>query len=439
MQGEILRYSFRLATPETMLHEYRKDLTRDMSFFGVLLTLAVIALVIYMATGFTAYLSFAVFSLAMWCWFFRVFGYGFEWFWPNYPQLNDLTYGITVYALMLSALWLPIEVLRRQGKQVKLERWMWRYGACLVLAGALSAFTMPLQFTLNLPLLWFFPFIVLLMIVLYLEHKAGSGKARWFAFSMLPMWLSAAIVILTGLGMEIPIDLVMSIMAGVTLTNLMLAIMISAYLVRLLQNQRDHEQQLAHERALQAEILERQVQERTEQLQESNRKLQALASIDPLTDLPNRRTLDRFVDQSQEHGFKQLGIAVVDLDHFKSINDTYGHDVGDLVLKSVARVLEKVASEQCIGGRFGGEEFAVVMCQPKRQDFEHCLEQIHRDIKQIRFPEHPNLQVTASIGWVLTSQEEVISESFRRADKALYVAKECGRDRMINGNVRAVS
>ena len=173
--------------------------------------------------------------------------------------------------------------------------------------------------------------------------------------------------------------------------------------------------------------LEKLIRERTQELESSNQLLQELASKDPLTKLPNRRSLDLFVDKSIEDNVKVIGIALLDLDHFKRINDTYGHDVGDIVLCQVAEVLKPLNTSDCIAGRFGGEEFAIIQRLPEKTNFEAALKALHVKINQIVIPDYQDIQVKTCIGWVISDGNETIGEYFRRADKALNQAKEQGR------------
>lgn len=431
MQGEILRYSFSLGTPELVSATYRHNLIRDMSFFGAMGTLVIVCLIIFMATKYRAYLSFAVFTFAIGAWFFRIFGYGFELIWPNHPQINDISYVLLLYSTMVSSSWMITSLLRSQDTQIKLHKVLWAYTALLVISGAFSALFLELNTMLVIPLYWFFPAILLWVVIIYKEYKAGSIRAKWFAFSMLPLVLGSVIIVIFALGFTISVDPAVAMMLGIVTSCLLLTVMISTYLIKLLQSQRDTEQQQSILKTQQAYKLEELVKERTQELESSNQLLQELAANDPLTKLPNRRSLDLFVDNSIEKNAKVIGIAMLDLDHFKRINDTYGHDVGDIVLYQVAKILRSLNTTDCIAARFGGEEFAIVQRQPEKSEFEALLKKLHQQINQIIIPDYEKIQVKACIGWVISDINETISECFRRSDKALYRAKEQGRNQLV--------
>jgi hypothetical protein len=166
MQGEILRYSFSLSTPELVVASDRHNLIRDMSFFGAMGTLVIVCLIIFIATKYRSYLSFAVFTLSFGAWFFRVFGYAFEILWPNYPQLNDLSYALLLYAVMVSSTWMSISLLKRQERPVAYQKALWGYTGLLVVSGVFSTLFLDLSTTLVIPLYWFFPSILLTLVIM---------------------------------------------------------------------------------------------------------------------------------------------------------------------------------------------------------------------------------------------------------------------------------
>ena len=137
------------------------------------------------------------------------------------------------------------------------------------------------------------------------------------------------------------------------------------------------------------------------------------------------------MDNSIEDSAKVIGIAILDLDHFKRINDTYGHDVGDIVFHQVAEIQRPLNTTDCIAAAFGGEEFAIVQRQPEKSKFEALLKELHKQINEIVISSYDKIKVKVCIGWVISDVDETISECFRRADKAHYQAKEQGRNRLV--------
>jgi diguanylate cyclase (GGDEF)-like protein len=168
----------------------------------------------------------------------------------------------------------------------------------------------------------------------------------------------------------------------------------------------------------------------------SNRRLLEEALTDPLTKLHNRRYgLDRF---SQEWGFSAhsdtpLSCLMLDIDHFKRVNDQYGHEVGDIVLNQIARVIEQVSRKDDVAFRFGGEEFCVVCPNSTLAAAMQLGERIVREVRAGRYGEDgKRFPVTMSIGVASRSPSDSDQEALLgRADKALYAAKSAGRDRVM--------
>jgi diguanylate cyclase (GGDEF)-like protein len=213
-------------------------------------------------------------------------------------------------------------------------------------------------------------------------------------------------------------------------------------MVKVVQRERDAQKEAALLKSAQASKLEALVRERTLALEKTNSTLAELASKDSLTELPNRRTLDMFVDNTFDktlHDNDALAIALIDLDHFKSINDTFGHDVGDEVLKGIANILAPLNDEGQVAARYGGEEFAIAKRvkalntskTTQADEFAKQLETVHSAINQLAIASIDDRKLGACIGWTLCKGSDDIVEAFRRADKALYVAKDKGRNLII--------
>jgi diguanylate cyclase (GGDEF)-like protein len=172
------------------------------------------------------------------------------------------------------------------------------------------------------------------------------------------------------------------------------------------------------------------------ELEQSRVRLAELANTDPLTKLKNRRSF-------QEHGAHHLGMArrykidlsllLLDIDHFKNINDRHGHQTGDQVLIKVADSLAEQVRVVDIVARIGGEEFAILLPATNRLGAAVLAERIRAAIEQAEFPaDGKALAVTVSVGIASLAAEPVdsIDELLAIADKRLYLAKNSGRNRI---------
>jgi diguanylate cyclase (GGDEF)-like protein len=168
--------------------------------------------------------------------------------------------------------------------------------------------------------------------------------------------------------------------------------------------------------------------------------LQRLALLDELTGLPNRRAFAAAAQRvlaRRRRTQEPIAIAMVDLDHFKKINDTWGHDEGDRVLKRLAEIMTGFFRADDVIGRLGGEEFALVMAGASSVDATRRLEEFHRRVRELCSAK--TTPVTVSIGFVHSDElpASTLDELLREADAALYAAKRAGRDRVVRGPVAA--
>lgn len=172
-----------------------------------------------------------------------------------------------------------------------------------------------------------------------------------------------------------------------------------------------------------------------QELQEANRRLEFLATQDPLTGILNARTYyevcDRIIKLSSR-GNKQYSVLFVDLDHFKSINDSYGHEAGDFVLLSAAECIRKTVRASDIIGRVGGEEFSVFLPETDNPGAMKTAETIRSTLEnRTVFYRDAEIRVTASIGVASRMTHHLsIADIQRDSDHAMYHAKKEGRNRV---------
>lgn len=159
------------------------------------------------------------------------------------------------------------------------------------------------------------------------------------------------------------------------------------------------------------------------------------AKIDVLTGLPNRRYFDEVlaIERPRRRANDSIGILMVDIDHFKILNDRFGHATGDRVLRAVAGAIGQAVRDEDTPARYGGEEFAVLLRRASAEQAMEVGERIRRSVVRL----HPSglgidEPVTVSVGVAMADQDESsIPDLVERADKALYRAKRLGRDRVV--------
>ena len=172
----------------------------------------------------------------------------------------------------------------------------------------------------------------------------------------------------------------------------------------------------------------------TESLSARSETLEQAALTDALTGMQNRRFFDdalrEYIEEFRKID-KPVGLMILDLDHFKAVNDTHGHDVGDQVLKAVANCLQDMTRYHDVVARLGGEEFAVVAPNMDENLLMKLAERIRKAIAGLTIQSgNVRLRVTTSVGLAVWDRKETAAEFYRRADKHLYQAKRMGRNRV---------
>jgi len=171
--------------------------------------------------------------------------------------------------------------------------------------------------------------------------------------------------------------------------------------------------------------LERKIRERTEDLQR-------LTEVDPLTGLLNRRGMTARFEQEIARQSRQggsMGMMLLDLDHFKQVNDTHGHAAGDLALCAVANILGSMKRSYDYAGRWGGEEFLLLLPQCSEQDLRVIAERIRTAVAQLQIESGAqSFSLTVSIGIYFSATPQTLDAMLQQVDRAMYAAKAAGRN-----------
>lgn len=165
----------------------------------------------------------------------------------------------------------------------------------------------------------------------------------------------------------------------------------------------------------------------------TEKELKSIAYIDQLTKVPNRRatesTLNLHIDEF-ERDRQQFGIVFLDIDHFKYVNDNYGHNIGDEVLKMIAQTLNQAIRSIDFVGRWGGEEFIIILEDISDENFSTILDKLLMLVREsrLRISDGEEIAVTASLGAAMVRKGDVMETLVARADENMYYVKQNGRD-----------
>lgn len=190
---------------------------------------------------------------------------------------------------------------------------------------------------------------------------------------------------------------------------------------------------LVHQKAKQdAQRLSR-LSNEYKKLEIEKQAFEVLSTTDMLTGVLNRAGILQFLQKLSEGdiSWNQMGLMVFDIDHFKQINDRFGHDVGDLVLQKFAKIFSHNIRQTDIFGRWGGEEFILICPQIPQARLQDLAEKLRSTIEQQDFEiRGQSLRITVSVGATIVDSKEPFEEVFKRADTALYQAKDQGRNQV---------
>lgn len=191
----------------------------------------------------------------------------------------------------------------------------------------------------------------------------------------------------------------------------------------------NHSLEEVNEKLIQANT---EIHKKNEELQLAYFKLDELARTDKLTGLPNRRQLEEQLDLEVRRTIrskKEFSICIADIDDFKHINDTYGHDVGDIVLKDLANIIRKSTRTTDIAGRWGGEEFMFILPETDSAGTLVLMERVRQSVISHRvLKDDKVITITLTLGFSTFYIDSNLDEIIKQADLALYAGKKSGKN-----------
>jgi diguanylate cyclase (GGDEF)-like protein len=422
-------------------------------YFGVILAMAICALVLLLISWEPNILFYALFITTVGLYQLTELGYASQFFWPDATPLVSfmptLLAGLNLIALLLFAD--RLLQFEKHAPFVHLATKLY-----LVLIAALLFLIPVLELDAGIRLVRGIALIAVLVLIAPVLMRWRSGYLPAFycllGFAalligtgvdamLLQGWLPYHAVTVWSFEIGTAVAIVMLSMAFANRLNLLKiekqAAQTEAY--RYLTDQNERLEMRVHERTDELERAKERLERMNKDLQKTNRMLSRIAMYDGLTGLLNLRSfMDQLDSKLREAGRYHYPVALImiDLDHFKQINDTYGHQVGDAALKSAARLLSSSSRESDVVGRYGGEEMMLMLPgldgeNPARTAVA-LAERLHREMMEIRLDEAPELRITGSFGVSWTLPGDVIEPGvlISRADKALYRAKENGRNQV---------
>lgn len=417
-------------------------------FFGCLIALGLYNLLLFSSVRDRSYFYYTVATALFILVYLSTFGYGFQYLWPDSPEWNNRA--PATLALLALAATVPFTraFLHTRFNAPTLDRLMVVSASVCVIVAVLNLGVISYGTAFRLFSGILLAHVVLLLWITVVCMRRGDPLARFYLLAWMPMILASVAYVLRSLTL-LPAHFltIYGFQIGSALEMILLSF---ALAYRITQSR--HEKELAQDALLQTlkeseRVLEDRVAQRTSELNQANQALEEevaerrraeerltrLAHHDALTGLPNRALLKERFAQAAAQARRQsrmVGVLLLDLDGFKLVNDTFGHDVGDEVLMGVARLLQRTVRESDTVARLGGDEFVVVMNDMAEE--VAAGEVAEKILVAMRDPlvisQGRALQAGASIGIAIHPNDGAdLDTLLRRADSAMYQAKGAGR------------
>ncbi len=418
-------------------------------YYGVFLAMLFYNLLVYISIRDKIYLFYVAYVLSFSLFMCCLNGLGYQYIWPDFPGWQSHASATLMSVACFSAILFARTLLRLKDylpRWDKFFQWSMYYFTLLAIASLYLPYTYVAQICTASSLL----LSILLNFIGWLSLKHENQVARFYVLAWTFFLLGASVYALKTYGVLPQIFITEYAMQIGSMLDVVLLSMVLSYRVKMLQEQNVKIQ-------LQATIeLESKVQERTRKLNEtldalseSYAKVEKLNYSDPLTDIKNRRFFDEFYLHEMKNAIRSKGsiaVMVADIDHFKQVNDEYGHNAGDKVLICIGQLIkENLPRENDFVARYGGDEFVIVLPFTDKEGALLIAKRIKNSISELQVEhENRNIMTTISIG-ISAMQPSYETDTYRlitEADRALYEAKELGRDRIRcyhNGDVELKS
>jgi two-component system, sensor histidine kinase LadS len=454
-----------LMTREAFDHLEQRSLLLQGLFFGALAAMLIYNLSIFCITRDRSYLWYSLFVASFSLYQFIQLGFALQWLWPEALAWHQLSFPLSSALATLFGIFFTYSVLELNNGS-PLYRWV----VAALLACCLAVIGLALVGPYQVALIGSFALVAacapIAFVITLLRWRAGYAAARLFALGWCVLIAASLASILAGTGL-LPYSLLtlhaQQIGGLIEMTVFSVAL---AARIRQAQNAERQaqarliaqERQLRHEQAtrlqLQTQIsdgLEQRVQERTAALQETlqqlsnaNLRLAELNRRDGLTGLFNRQTLSEELERAcarAERSRQPLAILMLDLDHFKQVNDRHGHLAGDACLRHAAQRIQQRLRSSDLLARFGGEEFVALLDNTDLAGALDLAEQLRDDLARQPCPyQDQSIALSLSIGLHAGIPDDAgCGERWLDlADRALYRAKAGGRNRVVGYEASAL-
>lgn len=404
-------------------------------YYGIMLLLMFAAFGSYVKLKDTIFLFFALYLFSYLLFQFSVNGFSYQYFWPELPWFTSRVTAAFIGVFVINGAFFSGSFLQVWGGRNPRVKLLLIGLIVLGVVGALLCLFGDYRFALQLSAVAGLSMPPIVLIATISSLNAGYKPARYFLAACFVFLLGVFVTGLLYIGLLPHTGFTQNAMQIGSVVEVLLIGYALLDRIELLRIGKEEATVQANEYLRQLnERLEILVAERTRKLKEKNKKLIKIAVQDGMTGLLNHKASLDFLklrESSAKRYGKNLAVIMLDIDRFKRINDRFGHPAGDKVIIAIAATLKSTLRESDGCGRYGGEEFLLILPELGVQDVCFLAERIRKKIEELKIFEIDNLPVTASLGVAvfnpLMPDENLIS----LADRALYEAKHSGRNRVV--------
>ena len=422
-----------LSTPEVIITESNHLTLAHGLFYGALAIFAIFNLLLYFSSGTTYYFHNAFYMASLGMFLFAMGGFANQYFWPNSSGFANTSIPVLIAICTLAITLFGHSFLDISAKTLA-DRFM-KTSSLISATLILLSFLLPYSLSIVVNTVTGLVIIVGLFITGIVRWRQGYMPAKWYVLAWSGMLAGTLIYALAAFGHLADFlarEIFMQVAVGTQVLLLNYAIvqrwrLLNQKLLDIEQNARTELEQKVHERTAQLRSTMR-------ELEQANRQLAALSLNDALTGLYNRRHMDNLLPElcaEARRTNQPVTLALLDADHFKSVNDRWGHDFGDECLRHIAGILTRHTKRpRDVAIRFGGEEFALLLPGTDPDGSYRLCMRILEDLQTspILSDADEEVRLTLSAGTATLNPGEDDKSLFRRADEALYQAKKNGRN-----------
>ena len=409
------------------------------AFYSILLSMLLYNFVIFFIVRTRSYLFYVLYLASFTLFMASIHGWGYQYLWPNSPRIHELSVvfligPVIIFIALFSSTFLRLATIRPALNRLILS-FVW-------IAGVYSVATLIFPYTVMIKIGAALAILAAAIAMLSTIQEWLRSRSREVLLFIIA-WSTVLIGFLLYSGQKfgfLPINIVTehSIEIGAILEVILLALGLADRI-----NSERRIRLETQERMLEVQIqankeLDDKVRERTEELELLNDHLQVASITDSLTQVKNRHYFDKKLPSEYRRAYRDkyaISLLIIDIDHFKSFNDNYGHQAGDAVLKAVAMSVQDVVMRPSDAvSRYGGEEFTILLPNTPKNGAYLVAERVRKHIESLEVEwEGQVFSVTASFGLAscIPSHHEGEGLLLKEADDYLYVAKDHGRNRVV--------